>query len=251
MSIRFWWQFVWIFFLVWTGVGFVVLPLGLGESWVRQVVGFPGAQAGIIAFLSAADAVWMVLAAIVVIGSQWTMEGGRKTALACLFVGLVSAGVEWVGAKTGVPFGPYQYTSNMGWRIGGTLPFTIPLAWIVVITGGRYLVAWLAPGLSPRGFALAVGCVALLTDLNLEIVAWKIRAYWVWYPFHEGPVPLMPPWQNYAAWFVLGTCFARLQPMVPSFPRTAPFWRPIWVLALINALFLTANIVRWIRLADS
>jgi len=246
---RFWWQFTWIFFLVWSAVGLFVLPLGLGESWVRTLVDDPQAQKGMTEFLKLSDAIWLVAAAIVVIWSQFHLEGWKKTVRASLLIGIGSAVIEWIGAKTGVPFGPYIYTDNMGWQIGGVLPFTIPLAWIIIITGGRYLVEAIRPGLSPRMFALAVGAVALLTDLNLEIVAWKIRAYWIWYPFEQGPVPAMPPWQNYAAWFVLGICFTRLQPMVPSLPRSAAFWRPIVVLGVINLLFIAANIVRWIRLA--
>jgi len=247
---RFWWHFTWIFFLVWTAVGLFVFPLGPADTWAHRVTDDLGAQEGLIGFMRWADAIWMVAASIVVIWSQWTMEGARKTLISCLIIGVGSAVVEWVGAKTGFPFGPYIYTDNMGWRIGGVLPFTIPLAWIIIITGGRYLVAYLFPQLKSRAFAVAVGVVALLTDFNLEIVAWKIRFYWVWYPLHPGPVPLLPPWQNYAAWLALGICFARLLPAVPSFPRTAPFWRPIWVLILINVMFLTANVVRWIGLAN-
>jgi len=247
---RFWWHFIWIFFLVWNAVGFVVMPFGLGETWVRETIRSPGAQDGLLDFLAAADAVWLVLGAIVVIWAQGQVEGWKRTGIACLIVGLGSAVIEWIGAETGFPFGPYKYTDNMGVRIGGSLPFTIPLAWIIIITGGRYLVAWVLPQLrQPRLFALAVGLVALITDFNLEIVAWKIRGYWVWYPFHEGPVPSLPPWQNYAAWFVLAFCFTRLQPLVPQAVRDGAFWRPIVVLILINALFLTANIVRWVRLA--
>lgn len=246
---RYWWHTSWIVFLIWSAVGAVVMTLGLGPNWVRSVIGDPGAQEGLIDFLKIADAIWMVLAAVVVIWCMGAQEGAKKAAIACAFIAVVSGAIEWVGAKTGIPFGPYRYTDNMGARIGGVLPFTIPLAWIVIVTGSRYLVAWLFPALKGRTFAAAVGCAAVLTDLNLEIVAWKIRAYWVWYPFDTGPLPLMPPWQNYAAWFVLAACFARLLPSVPAWPRGAAFFRPIWVLAIINALFLAANIGRWIRIA--
>jgi len=242
------WQIVWIVFLIWSAIGAVVMPAGMSESWVRDVIQDPGAQQGLIDFLKLSDAIWMVLAAIVVIWCMGSQEGVRKTVIGCAIVAIGSGLVEWVGAETGVPFGPYKYTDNMGARIAGVLPFTIPLAWIVIVIGARYLVAWRFPSLKGRAFAVAVGGVALLTDLNLEIVAWKIRAYWVWYPFATGPIPLMPPWQNYASWFVLAACFARLLPPVPTWPRDAAFFRPIWVLLIINALFLLANIVRWIRL---
>ena len=31
-----------------------------------------------------------------------------------------------------------------------------------------------------------VATVAVLTDLNLEYVAWKIRGYWIWFPQSHG-----------------------------------------------------------------
>ena len=33
----------------------------------------------------------------------------------------------------GLPFGPYSYTTMLGYRIGGLVPFPIPLSWFYMI----------------------------------------------------------------------------------------------------------------------
>lgn len=86
--------------------------------------------------------------------------------------------------------------------------------------------------------------VSVLTDLNLEFVAWKVRGYWVWYPHAATDVPGWPPLQNYVAWFVLSFLLTALLP--PNYGlrlRRPAANRPILVLALMNALFLLVHAV--------
>ena len=235
----------WMAFLVWTGVGFVVMPLGVGEGQLRPWLG-PGAAGDLAgALLHRADAVWMLLAAINVY-LQVVLAEGLPTARVWAGLILVASTVfEWVGTRTGFPFGPYVYTDNFGWRIGGVVPLAIPLAWLVVVLCGRSLVGWLHPAATRLELALGVAVVAVLTDLNLEYVAWKVRAYWIWYPQARGMPPSWPPWQNYLSWFALSFALAFLLPpnhelrARPPHPR-----RPVLVLALMNALLALVHLLR-------
>ena len=126
------------------------------------------------------------------------------------------------------------------------LPFTIPLAWLIIILCGRYLVLRLQPAAARWQVALGVAAVASLTDLNLEFVAWKVRGYWIWYPGAPAP-PAWPPLQNYASWFAAAFLLAWLLPPNYELRSHRPAAsRPIAILALINGLFLLTQTLRWL-----
>ena len=230
----------WAAFLVWTLVGAGVMPLGITPQRARDWLG-PGAAGELAAgFLGVADLIWMLLAAAVVHGEAVRAEGPRCAGLGALLVMVGSAAVEWTGATTGWPFGPYVYTERFGPRLG-VLPVAIPLAWFVIVQGARLALARWNPAFSRGGVALGVGVAAVLPDLNLEPVAWKLRGYWTWYPGDPTP-PAWPPAQNYVAWFAVAALLAATLPSVRS--RGRPSLRPALVLGLMNALFLWLHLAR-------
>lgn len=234
--------FVWRVFLVWTTVGAIVLPFGLTaetlsrwpatENWVESAR----------TLLAYADLVWMVLAALVVYLHAVAVEGLGRARVAGILVVAGSALAEWYGATTGWPFGPYRYTDAFGPRMLGVLPIAIPLAWLVILFAARYALLALRPEISRPSLALGVGTAAVLTDFNLEFIAWKVRGYWIWYPDWQNP-PAWPPWQNYVSWFVLATLLAFVQPRRAGLVERSPA-RMIGVLVAMNALFLAAHLVR-------
>jgi uncharacterized membrane protein len=128
----------------------------------------------------------------------------------------------------------------------GVLPFTIPLAWLVVVVAGRHLMLLIAPTLVRWQHALGVGTVALLTDLNLEFIAWQVRYYWVWYPVpHATPDHGWPPVQNFIAWFVFAALLAYVIPQAERKKTVPVSKRIIAVLLAMNALFLFTHLVRF------
>ncbi len=237
---------VWIFFLIWTAIGAVVMPLGIGQSQIESWIGQPDLRAAALAILHGSDAFWIVLAAINVYFATAMHEGLNVTRRWASIILVGSAMCEWVGARTGFPFGPYRYTDNFGWRLGGVLPFTIPLAWLVILLSGRRLVLVVRPEVTRLGLALGTGLVALATDLNLEPVAWKIRAYWVWYPGREAAPSGWPPVQNYVSWFAIACLLTyALPPNYALRPPSRIANRPVAVLVLMNVLFLLVNGAHW------
>lgn len=237
----------WVFFLLWTAMGAVVMPLGIGRSQIESWISQPDVRAAALAILRGSDAFWIVLAAINVYLATAAHEGiGVTRRWAAIILG-GSALCEWVGALTGFPFGPYRYTDNFGWRLGGVLPFTIPLAWLIILLSGRRLVLAIRPEVTRVGLASGTALVALVSDFILEPVAWKIRAYWIWYPGREAAPSGWPPPQNYASWFAVA--FLLTYALPPNYAlRRAPSRianRPIAVLALMNGLFLLVYGARW------
>ncbi len=241
----------WTVFLVWTVVGFLVMPLGLNEAtvqrWLAGQMGGAVADAAI-GLLRASDAVWICLGATVIYLNTAAREGLRLARIWAAIVLPSAALFEWIGATTGWPFGPYDYTDRFGLRIGGVLPFTIPLAWFIILVSGRAFVLRLRPTATRLELALGVGIVGVLTDLNLEFIAWKERGYWVWYP--GSTISAWPPWQNFLSWFALMFLLCYALPAGTGLRRDRPVWaerRSIRVLLLMNALFLLTHFARWLR----
>lgn len=181
---------VWWFFLIWASVGIVTLSLG----HVRLPVA-----------LAWADALFIVLAAVNVFFIIAKSEGFRNTVISFLIITLGSALVETCGALTGWPFGAYAYTHHLGWRVGNILPFTIPLAWWVVIGLGHALARVCFPKISRGIAALLCAIWATLFDMLLEPFAWQVKQYWIW---KEGYVP----WNNYLSWFLTAFLLCYLCP---------------------------------------
>ena len=104
----------------------------------------------------------------------------------------------------------------------------------------------LRPAAGRLEIAFGVALAAVLTDLNLEGVAWHVRGYWRWYPAQIPPPSQWPPIQNYCAWFVLSFALALVLPSDHTLRIRRPSRRrPILTLVLMNALLafvhLTAN----------
>lgn len=238
-------NWIWRIFLIWTSVGVLVLPFGFRPETLTRWPATADWVEVARTVLASADLVWMVLAALVVYLHAVAVDGLGRARIAAAIVLLGSSAAEWIGATTGFPFGPYQYTDAFGPRMGGVLPIAIPLAWLVILFAARYALQARWPGLTRAKLAAGVGAIALATDFNLEFVAWKIRGYWIWYPGVSDP-PAWPPWQNYASWFGLAFLLTLLLPR--SQPHgDRPAARLVGVLVAMNALFLVAHAVRFLR----
>jgi putative membrane protein len=161
---------------------------------------------------------------------QWSAPAARRWALIVLVAALL---IETIGVETGFPFGAYRYSDRFGPMLG-VVPFTIPLAWHVVVTNAFFLVrAWLPRASQPLSAALT-GLVGMAYDFALEPFATRAKHYWNW---TDGNVPP----QNYAAWFVLSALLAGLFAPGKSalrFPRDP---RPAVLLLATLAIFLAGN----------
>jgi putative membrane protein len=108
------------------------------------------------------------------------------------------AGVEWVGVKTGVPFGSYHYTDALPPAVDG-IPLAIAFAWYASVANARRLgEAVLGRPSAAWAVALIAGGITLAMDIVLEPMASVVSGYWIWHG------EAVPP-QNYLSWLVLGT----------------------------------------------
>jgi uncharacterized membrane protein len=150
--------------------------------------------------------------------------------------------VAALSSATGWPLGPIRFTDRLGPRLAH-VPLGWPLLWCTVVFGARSLLRRLAPRAAHRHIAIGVGFLALLTDLNLEPVAWNVRGFWIWYPA-QLPAPPTPPVQNAFTWFAFAAALAyAFRSREVAAARTAPY--PVAAfspLLLLNALLFLARL---------
>ena len=224
----------------------VVVPWEIGEAQVRAWVANPALQLAAIQMLSALDGIWITLAAINTYLFLARTEGLATARRWTLLILLGSGVAAWMGARTGFPFGPIAFTDNLGVRIGRTLPIFLPLLWFIVVLNSRYVALRAFPRASHWRIAFGTAALAVLTDINLEPVAWKMRAWWLWYPL-SASASAWPPLQNYASWFALSLALTGLLRETRVVTLRGPALRPVAIFAMINGVFLLANAVRVYR----
>lgn len=116
------------------------------------------------------------------------------------FVGLSAVtgwAVEWLGVRTGLIFGTYQYGQTLGWKVDG-IPLTMALNWLILVMAASELAHWSLRG-SKLGHPwwMAGLAASLMTGLDfwLEPVAMHLD-FWQW---AEGLIPV----QNFVAWWLV------------------------------------------------
>ncbi len=191
------------------------------------------------------DATWILLGAVSIYLGLVRAEGlatARRWAGLVVGVGFV---VSAASAITRWPLGPVHYPANLGWKIG-PVPFAVPLLWFVVVLGAREAIWRLLPRASHAMVAVATGVLTLLTVVNLEPVAWKYRAWWIWYPGPDRHAT-HTPWQNFASWLIISIALAwttRTPHVVPRVARR-PIWPVVAILFLNLLALLTHARLRW------
>ncbi|MCS7193600.1 MAG: carotenoid biosynthesis protein [Meiothermus sp.] len=221
----------------WLGGGWAAWVGGvLAGVWAAQLgwlLGHPGARARL-GWLGRRTEPWMVflalavlvrvpvpiypqefpllaLAQMVLLGLSallWAFGrlGWRALGLAAVAFGL-GLGVEFVGSRTGLPFGRYTYEGAPGPHLWG-VPLIVPLGWFALVLSAHALA---------RGRVVRVGLMAVAWDLGLEALM-TAQGYWTWqdpHPFWYG-APLL----NYLAWFAVGCglswVYGRLAPSLSA-----------------------------------
>jgi carotene biosynthesis associated membrane protein len=153
----------------------------------------------------------IILGAAAMLAFGGVVLGWRKTLIFFVVTVVLSLASELIGTRTGFPFGNYEYTSGLGYKVLGRVPFTIPLSWFYVgfasyllanIIGARW------SGLKQAAFAVLGGAYLLTVwDLVLDpAMAHESLAiqFWVW--FETGPYFGMPL-KNFVGWTLTAVLF--------------------------------------------
>jgi uncharacterized membrane protein len=162
--------------------------------------------------------------------SGWAF-GARRAAL--LFVAAVgiALGTELLGTSTGFPFGGYAYTSLLGYRVLGLVPFPIPISWFYMLYCALALCARLFPARDDARtrWLWAAAAAAFLTAWDVAMDPAMVKtSYWVW---HDSGFFYGMPLTNWLGWFGTGLVIARVMiavtPPTLVAERNAREWLPL------------------------
>jgi len=161
---------------------------------------------------------YVVLGALAaLLHAAWAFGARRGVALFVAAAG-IALGTELLGTSTGFPFGDYEYTSLLGYRIMGQVPFPIPISWFYMLYCALAMCARL---LSARNderhrWVWAISAALMLTAWDVAMDPAMVQtAHWVW---HEPGAFYGMPLSNWIGWFFTGLIIARV--MVAIVPPT-------------------------------
>jgi len=170
--------------------------------------------------------------------------------LAATLIAVISGIVETIGAKTGIPFGPFVYTDDLGPQLFGILPWPIPLIWVVMILNSRGVARlimrpWRKIG--KYGFwVLGLTCsLSVILDIGLEPFATQVNRYWIWHAPTTVPAWYTAPWINFVSWAT--TTLLILAFTTPwlinkrHIKHAPPDYHPLIVWLLLNLLLAASN----------
>jgi uncharacterized membrane protein len=172
----------------------------------------------------------------------------QNVLLSVFLIAVLGGAVHALGAITGIPFGPFEFSENIGPQVFQTLPWAVPLIWILAVLNARgvarlILRPWRK--INAYGFWI-IGVTAALTllfDFALEPFASRVKHDWLWTPT-KFPINWQgAPVSNFLAWaamsvlisVVIAPALINKQPGKKNTPDFHPF--AIWLGAIL--LFAT------------
>jgi uncharacterized membrane protein len=152
-----------------------------------------------------------------------------------------------VGARTGIPFGAVAYTEAAGGRILGTVPWLLPLVWIVVIFNARSVGRLVfRPWRKSRTYGLrviALTCaLAVAFALAFDPYGSKLNRYWLWRADQSVMAWYGAPWINFMGWLLVSLlimAFATPFLLNKKPKKSPPFYQPLVIWITLMALFAT------------
>ncbi len=136
----------------------------------------------------------------------------------------ISLTAELIGTATGYPFGPYSYTTQLGYLIGGRVPFNIPASWFFMVYAALAICGRVLPaddsGRSRWRWAVISACVLTAWDVSMD-PAMVATSHWQWHlpeAANASPVARVllsdlfygMPLANWVGWLLTGTIVSRV-----------------------------------------
>ena len=180
---------------------------------------------------------------------------GWRTALGIFAVAFtISLGAELLGTTTGLPFGPYSYTTQLGYLIGGRVPFNIPTSWFFMLYASLAICGRVLPAndgqRSKALWAVVAAFVLTAWDVSMD-PAMVATTHWLWHlPATAGASEWQRifvsdlfygmPLSNWLGWLLTGAIVSRamlaLVPPTQWAARVAPSRLPL-ILYAVNGIF--------------
>ncbi|MEP6764539.1 MAG: carotenoid biosynthesis protein [Gemmatimonadaceae bacterium] len=175
--------------------------------------------------------------------------GARRALLVFLVSFVLSLSSELTGTSTGYPFGVYGYTTQLGYRIAGLVPFNIPTSWFYMLMASLAICGRLLPATDDNRnrwwWAFVGGFVLTAWDVSMD-PAMVSTTHWVWHvpdltsrsafvQFIGTPFFFGMPLTNWLGWLFTGIIVARaMLTIIPPSTWTgkiSPSKFPLWLYA--------------------
>jgi putative membrane protein len=170
------------FALLWVG--------GVSSQWLGRAHAGEGYLASL----------FLLLAGLIVLLGTRT----RRNALSLSGVALLGFAVEVVGARTGFPFGEYDYTGVLRPQLLG-VPIAMGFAWMALVASASDLAGRL--GLPPWPTVLIAALWTTANDLVIDPLAANHLGYWTWV---ERGSYYDIPFTNFVGWFLTALVACRM-----------------------------------------
>jgi uncharacterized membrane protein len=196
-----------------------------------------------------AAGLFMVLAAATTFGALARRLPLQNVLWAGALIATLATIIETVSVTTGIPFGPHVFTDKLGAKIFDILPWSIPLAWFVMVVNCRGVARLIMrPWRKTNYYGFWVmgltGLLAVLLDFNLEPYATHVRHYWRWQTAGTVLNWYSAPWVNFLGIFVtVLSILAFTTPwLINKLPTKYPTdYHPLIMWQALNLYFSTAN----------
>lgn len=124
-------------------------------------------------------------------------------AVSCFIIALI---MESVGVATGLVYGPYHYTSQLGPKFLGLVPYIIPVAWFMMMYPSLVIAARIMRTPDPDGWKVpAVAAIGGIIMTAWDIVMDPIMVLggnWIWDGSVGSRVFFGIPLQNFWGWWL-------------------------------------------------
>jgi putative membrane protein len=181
--------------------------------------------------------------------------GVRRTLLFFVAATAISAAAELTGTKTGWPFGGYEYTGFLGFKLADRVPYTVPLSWFYMGFASFLLATKIVQQARVRSeavWSVVLGAWLLMAwDLVLDPAMasdkMTVMHFWVW---KEHGAYFGMPLRNLAGWLGTGLTFIAAGRILwkQSFDATGmAAWVPFCVYAanVVWAMTLSLSVGLW------
>lgn len=176
--------------------------------WWIAVIGISRAMVLPIDERWAGSSMLMLQGGIALFWVAW-VRGVRVAAVFAAVVLPLAFLAEYVGVRTGYPFGAYSYSGTLVPRLLDAVPAPISLAWLMIAVGSLAVAHSFAPRSSFWGVVSRSAVLATLLDAVMEPTAVHIKQYWTWHadgPYYGIPLSNFVGWLGVA--FVINLCAA-------------------------------------------
>ncbi len=129
----------------------------------------------------------------------------QNVLLAAFVIALMGGAVHALGVTMGIPFGPFLFGTDAGPQLFNTLPWAMPLIWVVAVLNSRGVARLiLRPWRKIRSYGFwLIGLTAALTmlfDLAFDPFASRVKHYWLWMPTKFPVAWQGAPLVNFLSW---------------------------------------------------